>query len=90
MSAAGLFSTRTEIGVWIAHVRLHRLFLRILDQIECGRARGDHREAVLLRIDPRVDHRCPASVENLAEDGLELLLRGDGEAGRTVCLREPA
>ena len=75
MSAPGLFSTSTDSVCLTPRDRLLVADLvRVLDEVECGGARRDHREAVLARVDPRVDDGRPAARERLLERALELVL----------------
>ena len=73
-SAPGLSSTSTD-SVWII-ATAHRLGLGllVLEHVERGRAGRDHREALLERVDPRVDDGGPAAGERLGERRLELVL----------------
>ena len=69
--------------------RWRGLRLLVLDEVERGGAGGDHREAVLARVDPRVDDGRAAAGDCLLERALELVLVVDGQADGAVRLGEP-
>ena len=79
VSAPGLFSTTTE-RVWSSRCLDRLAFVGISMQVDRGGAGRDHREAVLLRIDPGVDDGG-AAASNAARGRLELVLAADREPG---------
>ena len=62
--------------------------LPILDEVECRRSGGNHREAVLGRVDAAVDDGGAAARERLGERGLQLVLRLGAQADGAVRLGE--
>ena len=86
MSAPGLFSTRTE-SVCLTD-RDHGFLVRELDEIERGGSRGNHRVAVLARVDPRIDDSGSPARERFLERARELVLGLDGEPDGSVGLCE--